>query len=83
MPRLRLSDPKCPSDAPFRFRIGDRVAWKKGDEAPDLDSVGVVVDGVWEYWVEGGTGRVWYRVQREKDKLYYDVHPLRLRLVRL
>ena len=44
----RLGDP----GAPFRFRPGDRVAWRRWDGAPDLEFFGLVVD--WDLRVRAG-----------------------------
>ena len=51
-----LGDPAA-HDAPFRFRKGDHVAWKRSDGSADPGLSGVVVDGICEYQPGGG----WYR----------------------
>ncbi len=60
----RLGDPEAP-DAPFRFRKGDRVAWKRWDGLPDREMSGVVVDGICEYIPGGGAYRDRYLVERK------------------
>lgn len=62
----RLGDP----GAPFRFRQGDRVAWRRWDGAPDLEFFGLVVDGICEYVPGGGAYRDRYVVRRE-DGTYF------------
>jgi len=56
--------------APFRFRKGDRVAWKRWDGSPDVEMSGLVVDGICEYVVGGGAYRDRYVVQR-KDGTHF------------
>ena len=60
---VRLGDPSAP-DAPFRFKKGDRVAWKRWDGKPDGEFAGVVVDGICEYVSGGGAYRDRYVIQR-------------------
>ena len=59
----RLADPEA-TDAPFSFSKGDRVAWKRWDGSPDPEFSGVVVDGICEYVLRGGSFRDRYVVQR-------------------
>jgi len=60
---VRLDEPAAAS-APFRFRRGDRVAWKRLDGTPDPDYVGIIVDGLCEYLPSGGAFRDRYVVER-------------------
>lgn len=66
----RLGDPDAP-DAPFIFKIGDRVAWKRWDGSPDEDMSGVVIGGHCEYVSGGWAYRSRYIVQRFKDGFYF------------
>jgi hypothetical protein len=43
------------AEAPFRFRLGDRVAWKRYDDGTDCDAHGIIVDGTCLYMPESGT----------------------------
>ena len=61
---VHLTDPDA-TDAPFWFRKGDRVAWKRWDGSADPAFSGVVVDGICEYVPGGGSFRDRYVVQRE------------------
>ena len=61
---VRLGDPNA-TDAPFRFKKGDRVAWKRWDGSADPDFMGQVIDGVCEYLPGGGAYRDRYVVQRK------------------
>lgn len=68
MTRLaRLGDPT----APFLFRKGDRVAWKRSNGTPDHEFIGEIVDGICEF-ENGGAGfyRAAYVVKRE-DEVYF------------
>ncbi len=51
-------------DAPFRFKQGDKVAWKRSDGSADVEFSGVVVDGLCEYLPGGGAYRDSYVVER-------------------
>jgi hypothetical protein len=59
----RLGEPNT-SDAPFRFKRGDRVAWRRLDGSLDPDYVGVIVDGLCEYLAGGGAYKDRYVVER-------------------
>lgn len=74
---VRLSDPDA-FDAPFKFKKGDRVAWKRWDGSPDEDMSGVVVDGHCEYVPGGGAYRDRYIVQRFKDGFHFAADELDL-----
>jgi hypothetical protein len=65
----KLGDPGA-TDAPFRFRKGDRVAWKRWDGSPDIEFSGEIVDGICEYVPGGGSYRDRY-VVRTKDGHYF------------
>lgn len=52
------------SDAPFRFKRGDRVAWRRLDGSLDRDYVGVIVEGLCEYLAGGGAYKDRYVVER-------------------
>ena len=60
---VRLGDPSA-TDAPFRFKKGDRVAWRRWDGNPDPEFSGVVIDGLCEYLQGGGAYRDSYIVER-------------------
>jgi hypothetical protein len=74
---VRLGDPTA-QDAPFRFKKGDRVAWKRWDGSPDEEMAGVVVDGICEYVPGGGAYRDTYIVQRKRDGFYFGADELDL-----
>jgi hypothetical protein len=57
-------------EAPFRFKKGDRVAWKRSDGSPDQEFSGIVVDGLCEYVPGGGAYRDSYVVERS-DGLHF------------
>ena len=57
-------------DAPFAFKRGDRVAWVRFDESPDLEFSGVVVDGVCEYLAAVGIQTAAFLVKRD-DGSYF------------
>jgi hypothetical protein len=61
---VRLGDPSA-ADAPFRFKRGDRVAWKRWDGSADPEFTGQVIDGVCEYVPGGGAYRDRYVIQRQ------------------
>jgi len=42
------------TDAPFRFRLGDRVAWKYRDGTASREVQGTITDGTCIYDVNGG-----------------------------
>ena len=63
---VRLDDPAA-LDAPFRFKKGDRVAWRRWDGSTDPEFSGVIVDGVCEYVPGGGAYRDRYVVERADD----------------
>ena len=42
-------------EAPFRFRRGDRVAWKRYDGTADREAQGIIMDGTCIYMVNGGS----------------------------
>lgn len=73
---VRLGDPGAP-DAPFYFRKGDRVAWKRWDGSADPEFSGEIVDGICEYVAGGGAYRDRYLVQR-KDGLQFPANQLDL-----
>ena len=73
---VRLGDPSA-HDAPFRFKKGDRVAWKRGDGSPDKEMSGVIVDGICEYVPGGGAYRDKYIVQLS-DGFYFGADELDL-----
>ena len=50
--------------APFRFHLGDEVAWRMNDGRPDPEDHGVVVGGTCEYQEGGGAYSDVYEVQR-------------------
>jgi hypothetical protein len=65
----RLGDPNA-ADAPFWFKKGDRVAWKRWDGSSDPEFSGIIVDGICEYVPGGGAYRNRYVVQRD-DGFYF------------
>jgi hypothetical protein len=73
---VRLGDPDAP-DAPFTFRKGDRVAWKRWDGSPDPEFSGEITDGICEYVPGGGAYRDRYVVRRE-DGSFFGAEPLDL-----
>lgn len=62
---MRLGDP----GAPFKFKKGDRVAWRRFDGSPDGEFSGEVVDAHCEYHFGSGIYRTSYVVKR--DNGYY------------
>ena len=56
----RLGD----SEAPFRFKKGDRVAWRRFDSTIDFDHSGVVTDGICEHQPGSGYFHATYVVRR-------------------
>jgi hypothetical protein len=72
----RLGDPGS-AEAPFSFRQGARVAWKRWDGKPDAEFAGVIVDGICEYVPGGGAYRDRYVVQRP-DGLHFGAGALDL-----
>jgi len=42
------------TNAPLRFRLGDRVVWKHRDDAASRDVQGTIMDGTCIYNVNGG-----------------------------
>jgi hypothetical protein len=62
------------SDAPFRFRRGDRVAWRRLDGSLDHDYVGVIVDGHCEYLAGGGAYKDRYVVERADGRRFAGSH---------
>lgn len=50
---------------PFRFRKGDRVAWRNNDGTLDPEYRGVIVDGICEYQEGGGWYEDRYLVKRD------------------
>jgi len=66
---VRLGDPSA-TDAPFRFKKGDRVAWRRWDGKPDLEFSGIVIDGHCEYVLGGGAYRDGYVIERA-DGLHF------------
>jgi hypothetical protein len=42
-------------EAPFRFRLGDRVTWKHYDGTADREVQGIITDGTCIYTVNGGS----------------------------
>jgi hypothetical protein len=42
-------------EAPFRFRLGDRVAWKRHDGTPDREVQGTIADGTCIYAMDDST----------------------------
>jgi len=73
---VKLGDPAA-SDAPFRFKKGDRVAWRRWDGSADLEFSGVVIDGICEYVPGGGAYRDRYVVERP-DGLHFGAAQLDL-----
>jgi len=67
----RLGDPDCPHDAPFVFRLGDRVTVKGSDESLDREQAGVIGAGFCQYQAGGGSYTAGYWVKRHKDGFYY------------
>ena len=61
---VSLSGPGS-GDAPFRFKKGDKVAWKRSDGSADIEFSGVIVDGLCEYLPGGGAYRdsLWLSAQ--------------------
>jgi hypothetical protein len=63
----RLGDP----NAPFAFRRGNRVAWKRSDGTPDHEFIGEIVDGICEFEKDGaGSYRAAYVVKREDGTFF-------------
>jgi len=62
----KLDDP----EAPFVFRRGTRVAWKRRDGTPDHKFIGEIVDGVCEFEVGDGWYNAVYVVKREDGTLF-------------
>jgi len=52
---IRIAKLRDRPDAPFRFRLGDRVAWKHHDGTAGDDVRGTITDGTCLYTVNGGT----------------------------
>ncbi|MBI4590078.1 MAG: hypothetical protein HY725_14690 [Candidatus Rokubacteria bacterium] len=73
---VRLGDPNA-LDAPFRFKKGDRVAWKRWDGSPDIEFSGTIVSGICEYVPGGGAYRDRYVIER-KDGFYFGADQLDL-----
>jgi len=56
--------------APFRFRKGDLVAWKRSDGSADPILRGIVVDGICEYVPGGGAYRDGFVVRQADGKIF-------------
>ena len=63
---MRLSDP----DAPFFFRAGEHVAWRRWNGAPDREFRGTVVDAVGTFTLPGGPYSATYYVQRGDGQIF-------------
>jgi hypothetical protein len=74
-----LGDPEAAA-APFRFRRGERVAWKRWDGSADPAFSGVVIEGICEYVPGGGAYRDRYVIRRSDGVLFGAGH---LDLIRL
>lgn len=57
----RLGDEK----APFRFKKGEQVTWRRSDGSLDAEFSGLIVDGVCEYEEGGGSYKDRYIVERK------------------
>jgi hypothetical protein len=77
--RIRLDDPNA-AYYPFTLKKGDKVVSKTGDSI-DPESIGEVVDGVYEGTVKPGWYDIVYIVKRDKDGLHYHARDLDLRPV--
>lgn len=56
--------------APFRFHLGDEVAWRRDDGTPDPEMHGVIVGGTCEYQEGGGAYSDVYEVKRSDGTLF-------------
>jgi hypothetical protein len=66
--------------APFYFRRGERVAWRRWDGSPDREISGTIVDGICEYEPGGGAYRDSYVIQLDNGMYFgadsHDLVPL-------
>ena len=64
--RLGEGDPY----APFRFHLGDEVAFRRNDGTPDPEMRGVIVEGTCEYQEGGGAYNDVYEVKRSDGTIF-------------
>lgn len=69
-------------EAPFRFRLGDRVAWKRDDGTADAEARGIIADGTCIYSVDGGPYQPPIYVVRWNNGQVFSAAEMTLMLVR-
>ena len=70
-------------EAPFRFRVGDKVAWKRRDGMADEEVQGTIVDGTCIYTADGGSRQPPIYVVACRDGEKFTAAEMTLMLVRL
>ena len=70
MPTAQLGDGDA--YAPFRFQLGDEVAWTRADGTPDPDpdKQGVIAAGTCDYQEGGGSYNDVYEVKRRDGRFF-------------
>ena len=69
--KIRIGRLGQDADAPFRFRLGDRVAWKRYDDITDSEAHGIIVDGTCLYAAETGARQLpFYVVARRNGEKF-------------
>lgn len=57
-------------DAPFVFRIGERVAWRRADGSVHPEFRGAVVEGKGTFEIPGGARSACYWVERADGRVF-------------